>query len=288
MIHGAIYETRSDVQAVVHNHAYSAPPVRHHRADARAGRACGLGDRIRHTDLGYRHPVQRDRHAGAHDGAGPRSRRDAGPQYLCAHARTRRRDRRRVAQGGRDYRDLSEGQRGSPVAGDGDRDATGTLRRRGRTLTRDAVVAAGARSRVGIFLRPRRRGSDLAAELGFEIGVRERKAVEDLSGPIVFAERTKEAGPVEGRTLHDDVHGDQALVIGHLRLRRAELAERPLETAERDQPVAANGVQPAPRRPGIVTLEVLRQTFVQPGRDSPRRRIGNHRMGQLVGQHALE
>jgi len=78
----------------------------------------------------------------------------------------------------------------------------------------------------------------------------------------VFGERTKETGPIESRALHDDVNGDQAFVVRHLRLRGAEPAETVLEAFERDDPVAAGGSQPTPRRLGIVSFEMLRQALV--------------------------
>ena len=128
----------------------------------------------------------------------------------------------------------------------------------------------------------------LPSETRLEIRVRETEAGECTLHLIGFPKCTKEARPVETRALHDVVDGDQALVVRDLRLRRAEAAEAALEAAERHHAVAACRRQPAPGGLRVVAFKELRQPLVQPRRDTLGRRAGDHRVNELVGEHALE
>ena len=77
----------------------------------------------------------------------------------------------------------------------------------------------------------------------------------------------------------------QTFVVGERACARGESAEAAFEIAQRNHAESRDG---PPGRRDIVSLEMLREPFVQPRRDASRRNGRDHRVRQLVHQHALE
>ena len=123
-------------------------------------------------------------------------------------------------------------------------------------------------------------------ESRFEILVREPEIRNRLRERLSAGEPAEQHVPAESRTIEHDADRHQALVVCDLRLQRVELRETVLERAERHGP--ADRLQPAPRRFGIAAVEVLREAFVQPGRDVPAGDGIEDRVRQLVDEHLLE
>ena len=139
-IHGAIYEARPEINAVIHSHAEDMLPfsisktpmccVAHVASDMGSARA----------GVGYRRQVRRrDQSAGDQHGAGPRHGAHARQEQRGADARPRLfGGRRRAAEAGTDVR-LSAAQRPHPARRDA---AWASSRRCRRARSRPATTSA--------------------------------------------------------------------------------------------------------------------------------------------------
>lgn len=126
----------------------------------------------------------------------------------------------------------------------------------------------------------------LPGERGFQIAVRETEILNCVLKRLTVGQSVKQPHPAERRSLGHDVDGQKTLVVRDLRSRRVETSEAALQTAQRNRlPERFHALL---RSVGIRSVEMLRQSFVEPRRNTPRGYAGDDCMCQFVSQDLFE
>src|SRR6185369_4924813 len=140
--------------------------------------------------------------------------------------------------------------------------------------------------RVGQRRRHRQRAIRLPDEYGFQVRVRKPITADDIVERLTVSQLVEQPRPTEGRPFGDDVDGEQALVVRDLRFGGTETAEAAFEVPQRNR--SAERFHPASGGTHVGAVEVLRQSFIEPRRNTARSNARNNRVGEFMRQNSLK